>query len=131
MFNLTNLTTAPNQTTTAVLADGSSVTLNFLYRAAIQRWTVDVSYSKTGFILRGKIISTHANLLRLWRSGIPFGLQVSTPDGTDPFLASDLAPGANGAPARVTVTVLDATNGGTDVQAVEDQYFSAGSAAAY
>lgn len=131
MFALTNLTVNNVQTTTAILADGSTLTLTFRYRAAVQRWTVDVSYPKTGFTYNGKGLSTHPNLFRLWRNIIPWGLQVSTPDGTDPFMPTDLAPGAGGTPARVTVTVLDSTNGRTDVQQVEAKYFAAGAAPAY
>jgi hypothetical protein len=86
MFVLSNTTSNPNQTANAVLADGTTVTFTFIYRAAVQRWTVDVSYPTTGFKIQGKGLSTFANILRLWRNDIPFGLAVSTADGTDPFL---------------------------------------------
>lgn len=131
MFALTNLTLNNVQTTTAILADGSALTLTFRYRAAVQRWTVDISYPKTGFIFNGKGLSTHPNLLRTWRNVIPFGIQVVTADGTDPFLPSDLAPGAGGTPARVTVAVLDGTNGRSDLEDVEAKFFAAGAAPAY
>jgi hypothetical protein len=125
MFNLTNLTVAPNQTANAVLADGSIVTLTFIYRPAVQRWTVDVSYPKGNFLFKGMGLSTFPNLLRTWRYVIPFGLQVSTVDGTDPFMASDLAPQGNGIPARVTVTILENTTGITDVFDVDAADFAA------
>lgn len=117
MFVLNNLTTAGNQTSTAILADGTRVALTFRYRAAIQRWTVDVAYGN--FVANGVGLATHPNLLRVWRNVIPFGLQVVTADGTDPFLADDLA----GSPPRVIINILDGTSGGTDLTDVEAANF--------
>jgi hypothetical protein len=125
MFPVNNLTASGNQTSAVLLADGTTVTLTFRYRAAIQRWTVDVAYSKTGFVANGIGLSTHPNLLRDWRDVIPFGLQVSTTDGTDPFMASDLAYTPGGSPPRAIVTMLDGTNGGADVANVEAGSFAA------
>ncbi|MES2155463.1 MAG: hypothetical protein V4510_10045 [bacterium] len=113
MFAINNLTTAGNQTSLAVLADGSTVTLTFRYRPAIQRWTVDVT--RGVFVALGVGLSSGPNLLRIWRHIIPFGLKVSTADGTDPFMADDLA----GTPPRVTITVLDGSNGRTDLEDAE------------
>lgn len=124
MFQLTQLTIAPNQPATAVLADGTSVFFTFIYRPALQRWTVDVSYPTTGFAEEGRGLAAHANLIRLWRNILPFGLQVATADGTDPFLASDLD--NSGGAARVKVLVLDSTGGLTDVQNVEAAVFAVG-----
>ncbi len=130
MIALANLTLNNVQTTNVVLADGSAITFTFRYKPAVQRWFFDVSYPTTGFAFTGKGLSTHPNILRTWRNIIPFGQQVSTSDGTDPFMPSDLAPGP-GTSARVGVTVLDQTNGNTDVSAVEAQYFSASSTPVY
>lgn len=115
MFTISNLTAAGNQTSTAVLADGTTVTLTFIYRAAIQRWTVDVA--RGAFEARAIGLATSPNLLRLWRNVIPFGLQVSTKDNTDPFMADDLVSG------RVTITMLDGTAGETDVADIEAASF--------
>jgi len=117
MFAITNLTTSGNQTSIALLADGSSVTLTFIYRPAIQRWTVDVT--RGDFSAKGIGLSTHPNLLRSWRNVIPFGLQVVTVDGTDPFMADDLT----GTPPRVIINMLDGTQGGTDLEDVEAANF--------
>ncbi len=62
MFALNNLTASPRQTSTAILADGTTVTLMFIYRPAVQRWTVDVAYKL--FTANGLGLSTHPNLLR-------------------------------------------------------------------
>lgn len=116
MFQLTNLTSAGNQTTTAILADGTTVRLRFLYRAAVQRWTVDVEYKD--YVNNGMGLATNPNLLRTWRQIIPFGLRVETVDGTDPFMASDLD-NSGGQVPRVKVFVLDQTAGNTDVDDAE------------
>jgi hypothetical protein len=115
MFAIDNLTAAGNQTSIAILADGTSVTLTFIYRPAVQRWTVDVE--RGTFIARGIGLSTHPNLLRVWRNIIPFGLQVTTKDGTDPFMADDLQSG------RVVINMLDQTAGETDVTDAEAASF--------
>lgn len=117
MFPINNLTAAANQTTVAILADGSSVTLRFLYRPAIQRWTVDVT--RGTFVAKAVGLATNPNLLRIWRNVIPFGLAVYTKDGTDPFMADDLT----GNPPRVTITMLDGTRGRSDLTAVEAANF--------
>lgn len=122
MFPVTNLTAAGNQTSAVVLADGTTAKFTFVYRAAVQRWTVDVVYKD--FAARAIGLATHPNLLRLWRQVLPFGLQVVTADGTDPFLANDLAYVPNGPPPRVVVNVLDGTAGGTDLTDVEAASFA-------
>lgn len=121
MFQIDNLKSTANQTSTATLADGSTVTLTFKYRPTIQRWTVDVLYKN--FIANGVGLSTHPNLLRIWRDVIPFGLQVVTVDGTDPFMASDLDTSGGQTP-RVIVNILDGTAGQTDLTDVEAASFS-------
>lgn len=127
MFAVNNLTASGNQTSACLLADGSTVTLTFRYRAAVQRWTVDVAYRD--YVNNGMGLATHPNLLRDWRLVIPFGLQVATVDGTDPFLADDLAYSPGGGRPRVVVRILDATNGGADVADVEAKFFAGAGAA--
>lgn len=115
MFQLNNLTASANQTSTAVLADGSSVVLTFHYWAVTHRWTFDAS--RKGFAVKGKGLSSHKNILRPWRNAVPFGLRVQTQDGTDPFMPDDLSSG------RVAVIVLDGTAGSTDLTDAEKAFF--------
>lgn len=115
MVQITNLTSDSYQIKTISLGDGTTVQLTFQYRAAVQRWTVDVQY-KT-FICNGIGMTTHPNLLRTWRNVLPFGLQITTVDGTDPFMADDLSS------ERVKVYLLDNTAGNTDIQTVEAENF--------
>lgn len=117
-YIINNLTAAAVQTSIALLADGSSVSLTFRYRPAVQRWTVDVE--RGSFKANGLGLASNPNLLRLWRNVIPFGLAVSTKDGTDPFMADDLA----GPTPRVTITMLDNTGDLTDVDDVEEASFT-------
>lgn len=98
------------------LADGSTVNLKFIYRPATQRWTIDVSY-KT-FVANGLGLSISPNLLRLWRNIIPFGMTVASADAAEPFKLDDFTSG------RITIYMLDDTNGGTDVQTMETLYFT-------
>jgi hypothetical protein len=112
---LNTLTEDPDQQMTFVLADGSSIQLQFQYRRAIQRWIVNIGYG--GFIANGIILSTHPNLLRVWRNIIPFGIAVASTDMADPFQLQDFTNG------RVTVYILDSTTGNTDVDNVEVAYF--------
>jgi hypothetical protein len=121
MFALDNLTAAGNQTSQAVLADGSTVTFSFRYRPAVQRWTFDVAWGS--FAATGLGLSTHPNRLRTWRKVIPFGLAVAVADSTDPFMADDLDC-SNGQTPRVSLTVLDSTAGRTDVADVEAASFA-------
>ena len=116
MIQLSSLANNVDQTITALLADGSSVVLTFHYKLTIQRWSVDIVHGN--FTANNLILSTHPNMLRVWRNVLPFGLQVNTTDGTDPFLLEDFISG------RVTVAVLDSTGGNTDVQDVEKEYFT-------
>jgi hypothetical protein len=115
MFQLTTLTIQPNQLITTPLSDGSTAQLQFIYRPAIQRWSVDIAYGT--FSAKGLILSTHPNLLRIWRNVIPFGLQVVTVDGTDPFRLDDFSTG------RVVIYILDGTNDNTDLDDTEAEYF--------
>lgn len=129
MFQISNLTVSGNQTSTAVLADGTSVTFTFTYGAAVQRWFFGVSYPAKNYKETGIGLSTNYNVLRRLRNVLPFGLQVLTADGTDPFLANDLDCSAN--KPRVVVSVLDNTGGLTDVQDTEQAFYSATAPAAY
>jgi hypothetical protein len=121
MFALNNLTADANQTSQAVLADGSTVIFSFRYRPAVQRWTFDVTWGS--FVANGLGLSTHPNRLRTWRQVIPFGLAVAVADGTDPFMANDLDCSSGQTP-RVALTILDSTAGRTDVADVEAASFT-------
>lgn len=129
MIQISNLTVSANQTSTVVLNDGTSVTFTFVYAPGVQRWFFSISYPTTGYKETGIGLSSHYNLIRRLRDVLPFGLQVLTADGTDPFLANDLDCSANN--PRVVVSVLDSTGGLTNVEDVEEAFFSSTAPAAY
>jgi len=71
------------------------------------------------FAANNIMLATHPNILRPWRNAIPFGICVSTDDGTDPFMVTDFEQG------RVKIFVLDETTDGDDLDYIERTYFSA------
>jgi hypothetical protein len=118
MIRVNNLTDSANQRAAVVLADGTVATLTFIYRGAIQRWAVDVSYG--AFAENGINLCVHPNLLRMYRNFLPIGLAVISRDGGDPFDINDFASG------RISVFVLDGTPGGSDeVEGVETNVYAA------
>lgn len=116
MITVNNLNNSARQKTQVALSDGSLVLLTLNYRPAVQRWFVDVAY-KNAFGLNGVGVSIHPNMLRTFRSVVPFGLAVTAVDGVDPFDINDFANG------RVIMYVLDNTDTKTDVTDVETNIF--------
>ena len=116
MIQIENLDADSKQDTTVVLADGSAIVFSLVYRPTPQRWFIDVVYS--GRTIRALGLSLHPNLLRGFRDVLPFGLMCFSTDGTDPATVEDFSSG------RVLLFVLDSTNGGTEVERVEGDFFS-------
>jgi len=115
-MNLINtLTAAENQSLAFILADGSTINLNFVYKSAIERWSVNIAYKN--FTANGIILSTHPNLLRVWRNVLPFGMAVVSTDRADPFKLDDFMSG------RISVYILDSTSENVEVQDIEEAYF--------
>ena len=113
MVQIDNLSDDANQITRVPLPDGSLLVLNFIYRPAIQRWSVSIT--RNAFVLNNVELCAHPNLLREFRNTLPFGLAVTSTDGGDPVLISDFVSG------RISIFVLDAA----DVQTVETSIFGA------
>lgn len=111
MQAITNLSDEADQITKVVLDDGSVVTFEFIYQAAIERWTMNVAH--TDLTVNGVNLCAGPNVLRDWRNLIPFGLSCLSTDGADPFYIEDFASG------RITVYVLTAA----EVAAVETTVF--------
>ena len=115
MVQITSLTNLAIQELNLRLDDGSTLTLTLYYRPTAQRWIFDCSYSN--WAVKGQNLCVHPNILRNWRKIIPFGLTITSSDGADPFDQDDFVNG------RISIYVLDSTNGGTDVDQVEQQVF--------
>jgi hypothetical protein len=100
-----NLTNNPNQTSTVVLSDGTTVEFNFRFMdtASPAFWVFDVVYDTLGFEVNNINLSTHPNILRQWKNILPFGLLVNSSDGLDPLDINDFING------RITLVLLDKT----------------------
>lgn len=122
MIQLNNLTDDAIQQLQVPLADGSLVTLTFTYRAATQRWTCDVQHPTipSGGAIYGMNLCVHPNILRQWRLIIPFGMAIESSDNGDPVTQEDFVNG------RITVFILDNSDGNTDVDQVEENVFGVG-----
>jgi hypothetical protein len=118
MQQITNLSDEASQLTKVVLADGSVATFQFLYNAAVERWGFSVSHPDIE--CDGMILCAGANVLRMFRNTIPFGLGCYSTDGADPFYIEDFASG------RITLYVLDES----EVEFFETAVYGAGVAAA-
>jgi hypothetical protein len=112
MILINSLTNSADQMVTFVLADGSTLQLEFVYRAGIQRWCLNVIHP--ALTLNGYNIKQGANILRPWRNVIPFGILIQSLDGVDPILVTDFQTG------RILVYILDAA----EVQQVEQLVFA-------
>lgn len=88
---LNNLTDAADQVMTVTIADGSLATLEFFYRPAVQRWTLDITHPL--LTMHGFNVCLGPNILRQWRNIIPFGIAVTSTIGLDPIQVDDFANG--------------------------------------
>lgn len=117
MIPLSNLTSDAHQQTTVLLEDKTAVVVTLDFLPAVQRWTVSITSGV--FSVKNIEVSIHPNLLRTYRGTQVFGLACVALDDVDPFDVSDFETG------RVQLLVLDNTDGLTDVQTVEDEFFTA------
>jgi len=100
-MNIINgLTDQPKQQTTIALADGSRVTLRLEYRPNQLAWFYDCTWKNIE--IRGQMLSASPNILRQFRSRLPFGLAIITAGNVDPVNIEDFINGT------VTVYLLDA-----------------------
>lgn len=88
---LNNLNDAADQLMSVPLADGSSVQLEFFYRPAIGRWTLNISHPL--LVMNGYNLALGPNILRQWRNLIPFGIAVASTNGLDPMNVDDFKNG--------------------------------------
>lgn len=98
MNQINTLSDDADQQVYYALPDGTVATLQFTYRSAIQRWSLDLSYGTV--TLKGFNLCVHPNILRQWRNLIPFGMAIVSTDGQDPVAINDFLTG------RITVFML-------------------------
>lgn len=112
MQQLINLSDEADQVVTYVLPDGSLLTLEFIYRPGIQRWSFNLSHPS--LTLNGVNLTLGPNLLRQWRNVCAFGMAVTSTDQGDPALIDDFTSG------RIGIFMLSSD----EVAEVETTYYA-------
>jgi len=75
MLLVQNITSAPLQRQTLVLADGSTLTIILYFRDQQTGWFFNsITNATQGFQVNGLRVTTSPNMLRQWRNVINFGL---------------------------------------------------------
>lgn len=106
---ITSLTADADQLMTFGLPDGTDLRLEFVYRPAIQRWSLNLTHDQLSLV--GLNLCIAPNLLRQWRNLISFGIAITAVDNLDPVDPSDFVTG------RIALYILTAE----EVQQVEDE----------
>lgn len=110
MKTLEGLQAIPVQTLNTSLDGGDIIFITLTFRPAIQMWFIDVTYND--FILTNTRLCNSPNILQQYDKIIPFGINVSISDNTEPFLINDLSTG------RVSLGVLTSD----EVTQINDSY---------
>ncbi len=89
---LGGFTDKPSQSTRIILDDGSVAIINLTYVDNQVGWFYSISWG-SGFLSRGRRLTTSANVLRQFKDIIPFGLGVYTLADAEPTAITDLSDG--------------------------------------
>lgn len=93
MFLIQQITSAPSQSMSLALQDGTYLTLTMYFMPMQQTWVIrQLTYND--FTLYGLRITVSPNMLNQWRNQLPFGLGCFTNEGREPSLAEDFSSGA-------------------------------------
>jgi hypothetical protein len=92
MTEITGLTADANQSQNLILPDGSSAPLTLTYMDNQQGWFISLSYPGWSGCTNRRLV-VNPNMLRAFRSIIPFGLALSTTDGYEPIFITDFISG--------------------------------------
>lgn len=112
MFQITTLDASPKQEIIMVLNDGSRITFTFEYKSNQMGWFFGLKYGDYDY--QNMRLCTSYNLLRSYKSYLPFGLRVDTPDMGEPDSITDFISG------YASVYLLTAE----DVKTVESTYYA-------
>ena len=88
---LTQFTTAPKQRLTIQLDDGNEVAFYFEYKSNQLGWFFDFTYNNETY--SNIRLTTSYNILRAYKSWLPFGVRCDTLDGFEPMGKIDLYTG--------------------------------------
>lgn len=107
MIELTEITDAPKQKFVVVLENNETFDLLLEYSENVEAWYMSVTYNN--FVLSGKKIVKHPNLLRQFKNIIPFGIGIDV----EPYFLKDFLT------KRVTLNILNED----DVQLMESEFY--------
>lgn len=91
MYQLTQIDNNPKQKIRMLLDNGQSVVLYFEYRPNQQAWFWGFEYGDVK-VLNMRLVTAY-NLLRSYRSWLPFGFRCDTIDGFEPMDLNDFVNG--------------------------------------
>lgn len=92
MYLIQQISTAPNQTQTIILPDGSAATLALSYAAQSYAWFITSLVYKT-FTLTGLQVTTSPNMLHQFRNQLTFGLGCTCTGNREPTQQQDFSTG--------------------------------------
>lgn len=111
MYKLTNLGKEPKQILTLALDDNTKIPMTFEYRANQTGWFIGFEYN--GQTYQNIRLTTSYNLLRGYRSWLPFGLRCDTLDKLEPMDIDDFITG------YASVYILNQS----DIDTTESNYY--------
>lgn len=112
MYQLTQLGNEPKQEIEMLLDDGSRVRFYFEYKANQLGWFFGFTYNDINY--QNIRLTTSYNILRAYRSYLPFGLRCDTVDMNEPTDIEDFERG------YATVYLLTKQ----DINAIEGNYYA-------
>lgn len=112
MYKINSLGSEPKQEVSIQLTDGNTLTLNFEYKPNQLGWFFGFEYEGQSY--KNIRLTTSYNILRAYKSWLPFGLRCDTKDGLEPMDLTDFSNGY----ARVYVLTK------TDIEYIESNYYA-------
>lgn len=111
---ITSLTTSANQFHELVLDNNQSAKFTLRYYPRMFSWFFDIEYED--IVINNVKLVLHPNILRQFKSKLPFGLAIYTDNGSlvEPFQITDFQTG------RVYLAILNSD----EVQQVESEMFN-------
>ena len=111
MLKIETISQDPIQDIVITLETGEQVLTRLRYLPTIKRWIMNLTYgTKT---INGIMLCVHPNLLKQFKSSIPFGIAIKSKFNLDPTEVDDFANG------NTTFYILNAT----EVKQVNDYIF--------
>lgn len=91
MYQISQITSDPQQSQRLALPDGTLISLSLSYSETQYGWFADITYGT--FTVTRFRITTSPNILRQWKNLIPFGLCCTTQDDQEPTQVQSFSSG--------------------------------------